>query len=91
MTLVRNRADRIEARRKGALSRIEESLRTDVRFVARTGPVSYDAAQRSRALAEADALALKLAKPAAKQITRKSRTFAPWTAARTAHRSGKLA
>jgi hypothetical protein len=90
VTLVRNRATRIEARRKGALDRLQAGMNCGVRFADEHGDCLHDAASRARANAVADALALKLAKPAAVTFTRKSRTFAPWSAARQMQRAGKL-
>jgi hypothetical protein len=91
MTLTRNRATRIEARRKGALSRLQAGLNCGVRFSDHLGDCPHDSESRARANAEANTLALRIAKPAAIIFTRKSRTFAPWSAARAAHRAGKLA
>lgn len=90
MTLVRNRATRIEARRKGALERLQAGLNNGVRFRDHLGECPHDAESRARANAEADRLALRIAKPAAVTFTRKKLRDPNCSAARKAHRAGKL-
>lgn len=89
MTLRHNRADRIHARRLGALKRLQVGLSMGERFHDTLGICPHDDESRARANAEADVLALRTAKPPTIQITAKYE--ATGSEARKLHRRGKLA
>lgn len=76
-------------RRIAVINRIEAQLASGVKLVQRL-PVPLSAGDRTRLSREADTLALRI-RPAARDLRSKKLKADGWTAARAAHRRGKIA
>lgn len=61
MTLIRNRATRKAARRRGALARLTAGINSGIRFSDRHGDCLHDHHSRERAIREADKLVVRIA------------------------------